>query len=415
MHPTRSSGNNGSDWGTLFAPPNSDQWKSYPASYPLPTLLSVANANCQGSVAESSQRNNAVSIAAPGTSVLSSVPKDYQYIRAGLQLEKQSLAAIDVATGGGATTAQKQGAYPEPRPIQDSAITSTMEWRNLVDCNKVASGQGRVSSSIGNREAAAWQVAACSQAQGGGVCLIGMPGQRDMYEEACAAMLACIDGGGSALVTWRTPDLEDVRQQQQQAAASKGAAGRAGSAAVQVQRGQQAGVGPWDASYDTGGPPYYGGEPDVGGADDYNREILPGPRLNCGIKCDCWTELQKRTKSNKKILPAIVIGKRQAYDILEGVKAAGGRAGALRGNVTVYNYPYRHYDGTSMAAPHVAGGAARVWAQFPGCDAEDVARALKESAKPLVGTSAIASGRGMLQVEAAYLKLKSYPCAAAGR
>lgn len=65
------------------------------------------------------------------------------------------------------------------------------------------------------------------------------------------------------------------------------------------------------------------------------------------------------------------------------------------------------------AAPHVAGAAARIWVDFPGCPAAEVGRALKEGAKPMPGVDAVSVGAGMLQVEAAYNKLRTYPCAAA--
>lgn len=74
LHCPRSSGNNGSDWSSYFGPPGSAQWRSYPASYDTPAMLSVANANCAGGVADTSQRNAGVDVAAPGTSVLSSEP-----------------------------------------------------------------------------------------------------------------------------------------------------------------------------------------------------------------------------------------------------------------------------------------------------------------------------------------------------
>ncbi|KAI8470356.1 MAG: peptidase S8/S53 domain-containing protein [Monoraphidium minutum] len=395
-----SSGNNGSDWGSLLAPANTAQWKSYPASYDVPILLSVANSNCQGAIAESSQRNEAVAIAAPGTSVRSTVPDAYKYVRGAVQLDAAAVKAITAAAGGGSPPK-----YPEPRPMQDAAVGSTGGMRRLVDCGDA------VRPARGGDGGARPPYAACAKAAGGGVCMVGLPGNRDIYEESCLAMLACIDGGGGALVSWRGPDVEELRASD----AARAAAPR--TAAAQQRGGPGGGRGgggsgpplgydPWAPTSDMGRGP--------GGLwDDYDREILPGARLNCGLRCECWVALQGRLAGGKKLLPGVFVGKRQALDMLNALKAAGG--GSLAANVTAYDYPYRHYDGTSMAAPHVAGGAARVWAAFPACGARDVARALKESASKaaLRGATGISAGAGLLQVEDAYLKLKSYPCAAA--
>lgn len=396
-----SSGNNGSDWGSLFAPPNSDQWLSYPASYDTANLLSVANVDCKGSVADSSQRNQAVDIAAPGTAVLSSVPDEYKYVRGDVRVE-----------GVGART---KGAprYPEPRPIQDADVSSTKTPLPLADCYGAAAGGGTPPEGPrgGGAAEGASLLPPCAKAAGGGVCLIGLPGRRDTYEEACTAMLACIDGGGRALVVWRGPDLDEYSGDVDDAKAEARRDGRDASTQAVLagmrsdQRRQQQDMGmSGDSGYE--GP--------SGMFDDFDREILPGARLNCGMRCECWNQLQKRLKNGKRVLPAVFVGKRQAYDILEAVQAKAVKGAPMpRANVTVFDFPYRHFDGTSMAAPHVAGGAARVWVDFPKCSATELARALKESAKKLDGAQPNMEGAGLLQVEAAYLKLESYSCARA--
>jgi len=356
-------------------------------------LLSVANANCNGGIADTSQRNEAVSVSAPGTSVLSSVPSEYEYVRAGLSTDKplpHNKAGSNSANSGASR-------YSEPRPIQDAGIASTGDYRQMVECDNGAA-TGATSSRAGAAppgSSARGTFPTCSAAAGGNVCLFGLPGSRDIYEETCAAMLSCMDGGGGALVAWRGPDVDDLRT-------SSAAAGRPPTAAVQVGGNQGAGIGP-------SGPGPRSGGGDEGELGDFDKEILPGARLNCGARCVCWGELQKRVQEGKRILPAVFIGKRQAYDIVDAVRTL--KEGAPRANVTVFGFPYRHYDGTSMAAPHVAAGAARVWVDFPNCDASEVARAIKEGAKKMDGTNQVSSGSGMLQIEKAYMKLKSYPCA----
>ena len=337
------------------------------------------------------------------------MPPSYEYVRGSLVMSKATAAAAAAAAAGGAPTPAAAAApprYPEPRPLQDAAVASTQTERPVAVCGTKAPAGAPAPAFEG-------AFPPCAAAAGGGVCLVGLPGARDVYEEACAAMAACLEGGGGALAVYRAADVGELRKA---AASGGGGAGAAGGG------GAKGGVGTPPLPTPGGG----GGGGGGWGAGEFDREILPGARLNCGARCACWAALQKRAAAagggaggaGGGLLPGVFIGKRHALDLLNaaarlGPGAAGGGGGA-RANVTVFRWPYRHYDGTSMAAPHVAGGAARVWAAFPNCDAGDVARALRETAAPLPGANAVQAGAGMLQVEKAYLRLKALPCAAAG-
>ena len=73
---------------------------------------------------------------------------------------------------------------------------------------------------------------------------------------------------------------------------------------------------------------------------------------------------------------------------------------------------FKKNSGPSMAAPHVTGVAARVWADFPKCTSFDLRRALEQGAKNVgpVGKD-IASGYGLVDLNGAYSALQQMPCA----
>lgn len=81
------------------------------------------------------------------------------------------------------------------------------------------------------------------------------------------------------------------------------------------------------------------------------------------------------------------------------------------------SYGYGSLSGTSMASPHVAGVAAKVWAYFPDCSNVQIRNALLKSAK-MVNRSGVRcdhlSGYGVIQAKAAHDLLLEGGCEAGG-
>lgn len=343
-----SAGNNGSD---------PYQWSSYPASYD--SVVSVANVNCDGGVEFSSQKNKYVKIAAPGSSILSSVPANKQSIRGFIYLSWDE-------SEKGLTAANT----PEPRAVKDTRVGSaSSKLQPMMDCS------GR-------------QCANPKKFQEG-ICLSPLPGQQQGEVEACEAMTKCLKANGVGLVMWRNKSFANI------------------------------GINPFFPMKDVG--PSGGGDPGAGRA---NNMALPLDKLsiNAGTKTPCWQNLDKQykgkyfnTTTNKWEFPVSVVVSTEVGNML--LAKAGDEKSTV--NVTTYGYPYRAYDGTSMSAPLVAGAAARIWADFPNCNASDVQDALyKTASQPSrqdvtanAQQTSSAYGSGILQVEDAYYALSKKPCA----
>ena len=75
---------------------------------------------------------------------------------------------------------------------------------------------------------------------------------------------------------------------------------------------------------------------------------------------------------------------------------------------TVLGTGYGTYNGTSMATPHVAGGAALIWSQYPNLSAEVVKDLLMFGVDPLSGAKATVSG-GRLNVNKAINAMEDDP------
>ena len=73
--------------------------------------------------------------------------------------------------------------------------------------------------------------------------------------------------------------------------------------------------------------------------------------------------------------------------------------------------------GTSMAAPHVAGVAAKVWSHFPECTNVQIRNALNRAARltSYQDSCDMYYGHGIVDAEASYELLRVEGCSAGGR
>lgn len=143
------------------------------------------------------------------------------------------------------------------------------------------------------------QAGSCAAAKGS-ICFIELPGKAHLFEETCTAMTHCIKGGGAGLVLWKTEKTSEA-----------------------------------DAFYS-----------------------IPATQLDCGPKCKCWADLKASLgcssmgSCSSKALPGVIISSQYAA----ALKAAGAGKGDVKASVAAYEYPYKYFDGTSMAAVSARGG-----------------------------------------------------------
>lgn len=351
-------------------------------------VLSVANMRCDGTVDFTSQKNRQVSIAAPGMAVLSSVPNEFGAMRAHIT----SSPALPSQPGAGtARLGYRADGFREPRPIRGTALGSS-GLRPLAVCNITADVRAVAYGGRSQQEQRAAAAAADAKCVGAedAVCLVELPGSIELYHETCIAMTKCVRSGGKGLIVWRDDAML--------------------------------------ASLFTPDP---GWDVASGGDSDSEPQLL-GTQVNCGTKCACWDGLSqllgcKDYACSGRVPPGVVVSAKHASALVDAaavqlsVVGDGDGSQRLLVDISNYEYPYRYYDGTSMAAPHVSGAAALLWRLFPACKARDISDGLKGSARPLPRQAGIpadgpdlAAGSGMLRVDAAYeWMLKNKACARA--
>jgi subtilisin family serine protease len=79
--------------------------------------------------------------------------------------------------------------------------------------------------------------------------------------------------------------------------------------------------------------------------------------------------------------------------------------------VAVSSTSYAHFDGTSMATPHVSAVAALVWSYFPSCTATQIRDSLNKSAEDLGPTGRDTKyGFGLVRAKAAYDRIQALGC-----
>ena len=81
---------------------------------------------------------------------------------------------------------------------------------------------------------------------------------------------------------------------------------------------------------------------------------------------------------------------------------------------TLPNNNYQFYSGTSMASPHVAGVALKVWSWFPQCSNTQIRNVLLRSASTVGGNCNINYGYGIIQAADALQMLQDQGCEAGG-
>jgi subtilisin family serine protease len=79
--------------------------------------------------------------------------------------------------------------------------------------------------------------------------------------------------------------------------------------------------------------------------------------------------------------------------------------------VKVATSNYAHFDGTSMATPHVSAVAALVWSYYPSCTAAQIRDSLYKSAEDLETAGRDnKTGFGLVRAKAAYDRIATYGC-----
>jgi serine protease len=269
----------------------------YPAGFI--SAISVGAVNCNKAVAEFSQRNNQVSLVAPGVDVLSTTPP-----RIGVSAKLEARTASGFKSILAVETVEQSG-------------TGKITANDIIDC-----GLG---------------TSPCLNAKGK-VCLIS----RGTIEFGCKARNAQLGGCTAVLL--------------------------------------------------------------------YNSEIPPcTPLIGATLKTDKCSPV----KLGRSYPPTVALSQKDGKMLKAWIAKPGGSPKATLSVVkSTQTSMFKKDSGTSMAAPHVTGIAARIWADFPKCQNSDVRKALESGAKDIGQKGKdIASGYGLVDLNGAYSALQNMPCA----
>jgi serine protease len=109
-----------------------------------------------------------------------------------------------------------------------------------------------------------------------------------------------------------------------------------------------------------------------------------------------------RSPNNRVLVPVLGVSRRSALSLLRGTAATLYRDNSTKGY-------YAKQDGTSMAAAHVTGAVAKIWAARPRCTNKQVREAIQNTALDLGAPGRDdKTGYGLVQTWAAYKVSRSY-------
>ncbi|KAL4522406.1 hypothetical protein Ndes2437A_g07185 [Nannochloris sp. 'desiccata'] len=135
-------------------------------------------------------------------------------------------------------------------------------------------------------------------------------------------------------------------------------------------------------------------------------------RKSKGKACATLETAECRPANGKSFPPTVALSHKDGKMLKTWIAKKPGSKVTLSVKKSSQTTMFKRNSGTSMAAPHVTGIAARIWAAFPECQSFDVRKALESGAKD-IGRSGkdINSGYGLVDLNGAYQELQKMACA----